>query len=340
MQVFPQYSGPMAEWPEVAEMEGVVEALEKMLGHYKMVVATNAAASSVEQVWKALRRAGLGEYFTAAFTPRELGSAKPAPSFFHQIESILSRKPDQLVMVGDDYNADVLGAKAAGWRAIWLNQPARLAPAALPLHDAEIQSMRELPSALNQLHYPDHLTSLAWLVQNGATFTLLSHLSLVSSIAYLLAAWLRNTGQRVNPVLAHRGGLLHDLSKIESLHLKTLPGTTISDHARMAHERLLRYNQPELAEIADRHMLFQEPEDPRQPVTWEQKLVHFADKLAEGSRLVAPQERVEALRGRYPAYAAELEASLPALLTLQEEICAHLSITPEALISRLRSLLS
>ncbi|RPJ49817.1 MAG: GNAT family N-acetyltransferase, partial [Chloroflexi bacterium] len=38
MRVFPEYSGPMASWPEVADVDGAVNALEALLGRHTMVV--------------------------------------------------------------------------------------------------------------------------------------------------------------------------------------------------------------------------------------------------------------------------------------------------------------
>ena len=59
MKVFPEYTGPMVNWPEVAEVDGMSEALDGLAGRSPMVVATNAADSTAELVWKALRRAKL-----------------------------------------------------------------------------------------------------------------------------------------------------------------------------------------------------------------------------------------------------------------------------------------
>src|SRR5690242_18077103 len=83
MKIFPQYSGPMAEWPEAAGVEGIIEALEALQRRFRMVIATNAADSTTEQVCKALKRVGLSEYFKAVFTTHELdGALKPEIRYF------------------------------------------------------------------------------------------------------------------------------------------------------------------------------------------------------------------------------------------------------------------
>jgi putative nucleotidyltransferase with HDIG domain len=138
---------------------------------------------------------------------------------------------------------------------------------------------------------------------------LLAHVQLVAAAAYTLAVWLRRKGETVNPVLTHRGGLLHDLAKMASV--RRAGESAGLDHAAEAAELLNAYDQPELAEIANRHMPYQDHAYPRRPITWEQKLVHVADKLAESAKLVSLEERFQALKGRYPQYALQIEESRP-----------------------------
>lgn len=334
MKEFSEYDGPMANWPKVAEVDGAVEALEALVGQFNMVIATNASASTAEQVWKALKRVGLGEYFKAVLTWRELGAKKPDPTFFRNIESVVGHPAYEMVMIGDDYATDVLGAKTAGWRAVWYNPAGLTAPGLIPFQDAEIRDLRDLPHAIHHLSLPDYSTCLAWLLERGTPYNILSHIHLVAATAYLLSVWLRNAGETVNPLLAQRGAMMHDLAKIDSLQ----PGKHI-DHAAMARDILLSRGQPELAEIANRHMPYRDRNDPRRPLTWEQKLVHYSDKLAEGSRLVPIEERLQALKARYPQAATELEESWPVLADLQQEICDHLDTNATALYERLRKAL-
>ena len=335
MKVFPQYTGAMVDWPEVAAEDGAAEALASLRETYPMVVATNAGDSTSEQIMQALEKVELGENFRAVFTGRELGARKPELSFFRALESVLAHAPHTMVMTGDDYRADVLGAKAAGWRAIWYNPGFQSPPGGIPLHDAEIHHMGDFPRALTRLALPDVPICLAWLESAGTPYNVIAHLQLASVVAYHLALWLAQKGQAVDPILTHRGGLLHDIAKLESIRLSKERGTYV-DHADLARDRLLERGQAELAEIAARHMLYQSEDDPKRPHTWEQRLVHFADKLAEGSTLVSITERAAALKGRYPQSAAEIDAAQPFLLALQDEICAILDMTPKEMLERLR----
>jgi hypothetical protein len=73
--------------------------------------------------------------------------------------------------------------------------------------------LRDLPDTLRRLILPDLATCLTWLEESGAPYNLLAHVNLVAAAEYLLAAWLNQQVVEVNPVLAHRGGLLRDLRK-------------------------------------------------------------------------------------------------------------------------------
>jgi len=58
------------------------------------------------------------------FVSSQVGFSKPDPRFFSTIAEQLDVPPAQIMLVGDDWVADVQGARAAGWQAIWLNRSA------------------------------------------------------------------------------------------------------------------------------------------------------------------------------------------------------------------------
>lgn len=153
MRVFPQYPGPMAEWPKVEAVPGAAEALQALQGKYRLVLATNAADSAESQVRAALRRVGLDEYFELVLLARELGARKPEPDFFRVVASVLQCEPGEIVVVGDDYEADVTGAKQAGMHAIWFNYGCGCSAVYVPgpIPDRVILKMQELPEAVESL---------------------------------------------------------------------------------------------------------------------------------------------------------------------------------------------
>ncbi len=151
MRTFPQYPGPMADWPRVAAVPDVVEVLRALGTRYRLALATNALDSDRALVIRALARVGLGDCFHAVYTARELRARKPQPQFFATILRDLGLAPAEAVMVGDDYEQDVRGAKEAGLWTVWFN-PAGAGPArGQRRDDAEIAGMAEMPEAVASL---------------------------------------------------------------------------------------------------------------------------------------------------------------------------------------------
>lgn len=56
------------------------------------------------------------------FCSAEVGFAKPDRRFFAAIEQTLACRPTEILLVGDHYDCDYLGAQNAGWHSIWLQR--------------------------------------------------------------------------------------------------------------------------------------------------------------------------------------------------------------------------
>lgn len=68
-----------------------------------------------------LRACGLEALVDALVVSEEVGVSKPDPEIFRVALDRLACAPADAVMVGDSWNADVVGARAAGIRAVWFN---------------------------------------------------------------------------------------------------------------------------------------------------------------------------------------------------------------------------
>jgi len=332
MLELPQFTGAMADWPEVTAVKGAQPMLAELSVHARLVVASNAVDSDAAKVRAALQRVNLDSFISSIFTSHEISAKKPQPEFFHSIENNLDAK-GLFAMVGDSYASDVIGGWQAGWLAIWYNTSGNSAPGLLPVHDLEIKHLLDLPPAFDQPRLPGLIQCQTWLIEQGASANLLLHVQAVSAIAYQLAVWLRGAGETVDPLLAHRGAMLHDLAKVSSLRT---PGI---NHGEAAARILDTRGQPALAEIARRHILTHLLDDKLAPRTWEEKVVFFADKMVEGSRLVTPEQRMNALSQRYSRFSAGIQACLPALRKMQKEICQHMRMPEAALTDRLQAAL-
>lgn len=89
---------------------------------------------------------GIAPLFDTVIISTRAGAAKPAREIFLQALSSLGVAAEEAVHVGDSYDADVVGARAAGLLPVLLERhPLRAAPP----HDVTIRSLAELPAVLD-----------------------------------------------------------------------------------------------------------------------------------------------------------------------------------------------
>ncbi len=100
-----------------------------------------------------LRACGLLEYFSACrFAAVDVGYLKPHPKIFQTALECIEARPEEAVFVGDNLEADILGAQGVGMRAVL-----RLVPNSRPTQrdivpDAVIHSLHELLPLLDKWH--------------------------------------------------------------------------------------------------------------------------------------------------------------------------------------------
>ena len=97
----------------------VSETLQVLSGHCEMAIITNG----LSRVQKP-RFAGssIRDHFGALVISEELGVAKPDPAIFaHTCEQMNWQRPDEVLMVGDNYRCDIQGAAGYGMKTCWFN---------------------------------------------------------------------------------------------------------------------------------------------------------------------------------------------------------------------------
>jgi putative nucleotidyltransferase with HDIG domain len=157
------------------------------------------------------------------------------------------------------------------------------------------------------------------------------HSTVVARAAYLLAVMLRSSGEDVDPILAHRGGMLHDIDKIQTLELT-------GAHGALGADFIHKQGFPEVGRMVKGHIMSTILEAHFDERGWENKLVFFCDKLVEGNKLVPFNERLNHLYERYPRYQEMMKKSEASVWALSKEICAILDLGEhEDLIDILRS---
>jgi HAD superfamily hydrolase (TIGR01549 family) len=127
---------------------GALALLRALRPHYRIGIITNNRTA--EQAAK-LRFLGMTELVDALITSEAVGVPKPDPRIFHAALQQLGARPEETVLVGDNWLADVLGALAVGIRPLWLNRVGTLRP--LP-EVAEITSLEPLAEVLAKITCP------------------------------------------------------------------------------------------------------------------------------------------------------------------------------------------
>ena len=148
--------GPMKDWEKVEAEAGAQEALLRLRGRYRLVVATNAEDSPAADVRLALGRVGLDEYVDDVLSSADVGDHKPNYAFYraallHEGVRGLPLDPRRAVMVGDGTTNDIAGAQRAGMRTIWYNPTKRRFPDGAQPPDAVIRKLAELPATVDRL---------------------------------------------------------------------------------------------------------------------------------------------------------------------------------------------
>ncbi len=126
--------------------------LHALHGRYKMAIITNGFAETHDAK---IARLELSRFFDTVVLAGEMELAKPDPAVFHHAMAQLGVNAAESVMVGDRFDRDIVGAHAAGMRAIWVNSRDEIMPRGSRPPEATIPSIAQLPDALVMLSTPD-----------------------------------------------------------------------------------------------------------------------------------------------------------------------------------------
>jgi putative hydrolase of the HAD superfamily len=100
-------------------VDGAVELLAALHGRVATGIVTNNVAGEQRQK---IAACGFGPLIDAVIISEEAGVTKPDPRIFRLALDALGRSPEDAVMIGDAWDTDIAGARAAGIRPIWFNR--------------------------------------------------------------------------------------------------------------------------------------------------------------------------------------------------------------------------
>ena len=110
----------LAEWPrQSALFEETPALLSYVKGRYRLGLVTNFPDGPTARM--VFERFSFGAVFDSLVVSGEVGFRKPSRVIFEQSLSELGSAPEKTVMVGDTLDADVLGPKDMGMRAVLID---------------------------------------------------------------------------------------------------------------------------------------------------------------------------------------------------------------------------
>ncbi len=100
--------------------DDVRPSLLRLRSRYRLFAVSNGNAD--------LQRCGIADLFSGHVTASAAGAAKPDARIYAALLDLAGVEAHQVVHIGDDPLADVVGATQAGLQAVWLNRDARQWP--------------------------------------------------------------------------------------------------------------------------------------------------------------------------------------------------------------------
>ena len=119
------------------------EVLDFLKNKYCLHIITNGF---VEVQYTKIKNSGLDKYFSTTIISEEVGFQKPNKQIFEFSLQKVSAKAEESIMIGDDLNVDILGAKQSGIDQIFFNYSGIIHNEEISY---EIKSLLELKEILN-----------------------------------------------------------------------------------------------------------------------------------------------------------------------------------------------
>lgn len=107
-------------------MPGAAEAVQRLHGRYSLHIITNGFP---ESQYTKLKYSGLEKYFDSMTTSEEVGAYKPAGAIFEAALQTAGADSTRSLVLGDGWEADILGAAAAGMDQVFYNPGRTVLPA-------------------------------------------------------------------------------------------------------------------------------------------------------------------------------------------------------------------
>jgi len=121
--------------------EDTIDILDYLQPQYQLHIITNGFSEAQQ---KKLQVSNITHYFKTVTNAEMAGVKKPNPIIFEYALDLAKATPEESIMIGDSYEADVLGALQVGYDAIFFNYRKD----AFEPHIKQINELKELKKYL------------------------------------------------------------------------------------------------------------------------------------------------------------------------------------------------
>ncbi len=98
--------------------DGTLELLQYLQPKYQLHIITNGFEEAQQ---KKIDESNISKYFKTVTNSEQAGVKKPNPIIFDYALKTAVAKPNESIMIGDNYEADILGALQVGFDVIFFN---------------------------------------------------------------------------------------------------------------------------------------------------------------------------------------------------------------------------
>lgn len=128
---------------------GVIEGAHEIMEYLKSRgYGLHMCSNGFHEVqYRKLKACGMTDYFNTIVLSEDAGANKPSKAYFDYAFRMTGASPDSTIMIGDNFQTDILGAKGAGLDVIWFN-PHPEQNKATEFINYEIKSLSEIQGIL------------------------------------------------------------------------------------------------------------------------------------------------------------------------------------------------
>ena len=141
-----------AHWHLEEDTQPLLEALKS--AQYHQGIISNAGDEANAN--RLIDNAKIRDYFEPIVISADLGFRKPAPHIFQEALAYWGADPDEAIMVGDTFEADIVGARNFGMKSIWItrrvNQTAINGSARKDIADYQVKTLKEIAHLLGKIN--------------------------------------------------------------------------------------------------------------------------------------------------------------------------------------------